>query len=385
MTNAGVPRICHVCSGHRDDDDRVFEKECMSIAEAGYDVHLVAASEAAEPYVRHGVTIHPVPVFRSRRERILAARRVSQLAASLHADLYHVHEPELLGPVLKRAAGKPVVWDVHEPYVDHIPTKHWIPRVFRPLVRVAWDQMERWMVRRCAAVVPVTEWLATRYRSLHERVVVAANFPRLPEHDDVPSVERRLSTLVFTGCLSPDRGISEALQAMAILQHRGVVVSLELAGPPITQEYYDGLMHEARELGVHANVIYHGVLSRQETARLQQTCGIGLAAHHLAPGSRVGYPVKMFEFMMYGLPLVFADLPSFQSVAGESNAGIAVDPMQPQQIADAIERLVADPELARRLGENGKRAIYQRYNWNAEWPKLQALYRDLIGPPGPNR
>lgn len=95
----------------------------------------------------------------------------------------------------------------------------------------------------------------------------------------------------------------------------------------------------------------------------------------------MGYPVKMFEFMLCGLPLVYSDLATFRMIAGDSRAGIAVAPCQPQQIADAIDQLLREPELARRLGENGRRAVSERFNWNMEWPKLRNLYMDLVGPP----
>lgn len=374
-------RVCHVCSSHYYDDARIFERQCVSLAEAGYDVHLVANSKASEPFQRRGVTVHPVPVFSSRADRLLRRSQVAEMAAGLQPDLYHVHEPELLGSVLKRAGSRPVVWDVHELYMDDIATKHWIPKPTRPLVRFAWDRWERLLVRRCAAVVPATDFLAPRYRKLHDRVVVLANFPRLPDHAEPTPSSRKANALVFTGTISPYRGVLQTIQAVGILQQRGVSVSFELAGTPIRQEYLDELISEIDRLGVRANIVWHGHLSREQTRQLQQSCGIGMTAELLTPGIQAGYPVKAYEFMMCGLPLIYSDFPIFHSVAGVCDAGIAVDPMQPPQIADAIERLVNDPALARCLGENGKRAVYERFNWNVEWPKLRDLYYQLAGPP----
>ena len=374
--------VCHVCSSHWADNPRVFDRACASLAKYGYDVHLIATSpDFRDTYVSRGVTIHPLPKSPSRWARLRRHSQVARLAADLSPDLYHVHEPELLGAVVAVAGSCPVIWDVHEPYLENIATRDWIPKPLKPFVRVAWNWKERSLLRHCAAVVVATEWLAPRYHDLHERVVVIANFPRLPENlADSPS-ERRPNSLVFTGCLSPNRGVSGALQAMAILQRKGVVVSLDLAGPSYTREYVDDLMREADQLGIKNNVTYHGILSHKESKRLQQTCGIGLVSQLISPGSQVGYPVKMFEFMMHGLPIVYSNLPTFHLVAGESNAGIAVDPTQPQQIADAIERFVSDPNLAREMGKNGQRTILEHFNWDLEWRKLRELYDDLVGPP----
>src|SRR5215510_7527360 len=111
-------RVCHVCSAHSVDDVRVFHRECVTLAEARYDVHLVATGKTANAYSSQGVTIHPLVEAQSRRERLARRVFVAEKAASLKPDLFHVHEPELLGPVIARAGARPVIWDVHESYLD---------------------------------------------------------------------------------------------------------------------------------------------------------------------------------------------------------------------------------------------------------------------------
>ena len=67
-------RVCHVCSGHSEDDGRVFHRECLTLAEAGYEVHLIARSARHEAYSNRSVAIHPLPDPKSRQERL--ARRL---------------------------------------------------------------------------------------------------------------------------------------------------------------------------------------------------------------------------------------------------------------------------------------------------------------------
>jgi len=87
------------------------------------------------------------------------------------------------------------------------------------------------------------------------------------------------------------------------------------------------------------------------------------------------YSTKMFEYMARGLPVVCSNFPLWAEIVGTADCGIAVDPRDPEAIADAIRRLDEDPALARRLGENGRQAGAERYNWEAELLKLEALYR----------
>jgi glycosyltransferase involved in cell wall biosynthesis len=89
------------------------------------------------------------------------------------------------------------------------------------------------------------------------------------------------------------------------------------------------------------------------------------------------YSTKMFEYMARGLPVVCSNFALWVEIVGGADCGIAVDPRSPGAIADAMRTLTEDPAFARRLGENGRRAIAERYNWEAELRKLEALYRTV--------
>jgi len=103
----------------------------------------------------------------------------------------------------------------------------------------------------------------------------------------------------------------------------------------------------------------------------------GLVLNHPTLNYVDAYSTKMFEYMARGLPVVCSNFPLWAEIVGGAECGIAVDPRSPAAIADAIRTLNEDPALARRLGENGKRAIAERYNWEAELHKLEALYRKV--------
>jgi len=374
-------KICHVCSAHTDDDPRVFHRTCVSLAASGYDVHLVATSDRTETYTKKGVTLHPLPLTQRRAERLTRRYRVAEIAAKIGPALFHVHEPELLGPVIVRAGNRPVIWDVHESYLDVLTERKWLPEWLKPLARFAWDREERRLLPHCASVVVVTPQYAQRYRPLHDRVEVVSNFPDLSAVEALPpaSPERR-QACVFAGILYWNRGLSQVVEALAILRKRGLSVPLELAGPSSPANYLEGLMAEAERLGVKDLVTYHGILPKSETYAFQQQATIGLCPNLPYGNSIKGLANKLAECMALGLPVVYSDFPGYREVASECGAGIAVDPTQPEQIADAIERLIGNPELARQMGEAGRRATRERYNWNAELQKLLRLYEEILGP-----
>ena len=372
-------RVCHVCNQHPVDDGRVFHRACVGLAEAGYEVHLFGVGNGTQVYTERGVFVHPLPQNQSRLERFARCRRVAQMAADIKPDLFHVHEPELLGPMIARAGSRPVVYDVHESYLDILKERDWIPAWLRPFVRAVWDRWESRLVRRCAGVVVVTEQIAQRYYRLHDKVQVISNYPDLSAIENLPPVTRDGATCVFAGSITPDRGLPQVFRAFAILRERGVAVRLKLAGDVISQEYLRSLWCEADRLNIRDLIDYRGMLPRQEAIILQKEASIGLVPYLPVANSVAGMPNKLVECMAVGIPVVFSDFSNYRNIAGTSGAGIAVDPTRPGGIADAIEYLVHNPDIARQMGEAGKRAVYERFNWNLERIKLVKLYQKVLG------
>ncbi len=370
-------KICHVCSGHTNDDSRVFHKECLSLAKAGYEVHLVATAAKQSSSHSDKIIFHPLSTCKNRRERLSRCWSVAALATSINADLYHVHEPDLLGPVLARARGKPVIFDAHESYLHVIDSREWIPRCARPFVKLGWDLVEHRLIKRCAAVVCATSDIAARYGALNSQVVVVQNFADIYWADENIMSGRTTETCVFAGSMKPDRNIAGVVQALGILRRRGIKARLLLAGSWATH-YQSEVLSLARNENVATQVEYLGIVSRQEAISLQATATIGLNVGLPSPNGVLGFPIKMLECMAVGTPVIYSDFPSFRRIAGSVEAGIAIDPVAPEQIADAIALLLTDRKLARRLGENGRKAVRERFNWKIESEKLLAVYSEVL-------
>jgi glycosyltransferase involved in cell wall biosynthesis len=96
------------------------------------------------------------------------------------------------------------------------------------------------------------------------------------------------------------------------------------------------------------------------------------------PNHVTAQPNKMFEYMSAGLPVIASNFPLWREIIETNECGICVDPLDPKAIADAIDWLVENPTPARTMGENGSKAVMERYNWSVEEEKLLALYDKLI-------
>lgn len=87
---------------------------------------------------------------------------------------------------------------------------------------------------------------------------------------------------------------------------------------------------------------------------------------------------KIFEEMLAGLPVVCTDFVLWREFVDRYHCGICVDPQDADAIASAVWYLLDHPEEARQMGENGRRAVKEEFNWNVEERKLLALYEEVL-------
>ena len=125
-------KICHVTSVHRTNDVRILRKECTSLAKnKAYEVYLVGQGDS---YTYKNVNIIGVGMQpNSRFKRVSEfAKKVVDEALKIDADIYHLHDPELLS-YLKRIkkSGAKIIFDSHENYYEQIKTKKYMPNTIR--------------------------------------------------------------------------------------------------------------------------------------------------------------------------------------------------------------------------------------------------------------
>jgi len=206
-------------------------------------------------------------------------------------------------------------------------------------------------------------------------VVVIQNFPKLEEFARVEGepYEKRPPWVAYVGGLTPIRGALEMVAAMSELPEE-LGAELVLAGNFDPSE----LEQELRSLPGWRRVRYLGWLDRPRVAELLGKVRAGLVVLHPTKNYREALPVKMFEYMAAGLPVIASDFPLWREIVAGEGVGLLVDPLDPKAIATAIAWVLEHPDEARAMGERGRKAVLERYNWDQEKKKLLALYGELV-------
>ena len=369
-------KVCVMTSVHPPFDVRIFHKECRSLARAGYHVTLIAPIDADQ--VVEVIRIRAFPKFRSRLRRFVAgAFFMYRMAKREQADVYHFHDPELIPTaLLLRASGSVVVYDIHEDVPKTISYKAYIPKWLRNPVQLAVKVVEEFASRMMSGIIAATTPIADRFSAVRCKAVVH-NYPLLREFA-APSDRSERATgnyIAYVGArVTHGRGATEMVQAMGLLPPT-VDTRLKIAGafdPPQLPERLSGLSGWER-------IEMLGMLGRAEVSEMLRGARAGLVLLHPEPNYLNAQPVKLFEYMGAGIPVIASDFPVWRNVIETAGCGLLVNPLDPEAIACAIEHLWTHPAEALEMGRRGRAAVEARYNWDREEEKLLQFYGGLTG------
>lgn len=364
-------KIVHITTVHDPFDTRIFEKMCKSLVERGHNVQLIARYPRRETV--EGIEIIPLRRRRGRLQRAtFGVSEAVRLARKLNPDVFHLHDPELLvGARILRSTG-PVIYDMHEYVPASIQHKEWLNRGLRGAVYTIWRILERPLLKGLSVI------FAERSYSKHydwlEDTEVVLNLPRVEQLFSVGCLDRRADRVVYMGSVTAERGSMNMLEALRILQSRGVDVEFVCIGP-ISARHEGELRGYVRKHNVN-RVNFKGRLRAEEAWRLAATGRVALATVLPLPNYVESYPTKLFEYMALAIPVVASAFPLYRDVIDRHECGFCVDPEDPVAIADAIGTLLSQPRLAELMGQRGRIAVTD-YSWEPEMDKLERLYRRL--------
>ncbi len=369
-------------------DPRVL-KEARGLAQRGHTVSIIAWDRAGElpltetPYSAVDVIrIQSVPSSYGIGARQIGRLLRFWLAAlplldQLKPDVVHCHDFDTLpaGLLWGKLHRVPVIYDAHEYYADLVK-----PRLRGGSGRLLYrwiTRLESFAARRSTAIVTVDETLASSYFHLHKPLVVIGHYPeRSMALQPAPIFTHPELRLVYIGRLSCDRGILTYAGLLRRLREAGIPARLVLAGA-FTPPSEEAALRTALA-GIENAVEFAGWVSYAAVPDLLRSCDVALCI--LDPIERYvkALPVKLFEYMACGLPVIASNFPGIAQIITGVSCGALVNPLD--GVDDAFDQVMdwrAHPERARLLGENGRQAVLNRYNWESLLDELDDLYRSL--------
>lgn len=224
----------------------------------------------------------------------------------------------------------------------------------------------------------VRDKIKERFKRMNKNVKVIMNVPELDiwNKSFVKTPNKKHKILFYVGGLRKDKGVLISLKALKIVKEQINDVKMMFAGI-----FQDASKNEVKEYikknGLEEAVTFLGMVPYQEVSSYLTKARVGLVPYlptywHL----RTKASSKLFLYMKNSIPIVASNFPGFKEIINNEKCGILVKP-DPKELGDAIIYLLENPQESQILGENGRKAIEMRYNWNIESKKLIKIYNEL--------
>ena len=365
-------KVCHFTSGHNSLDGRIFHKQCKSLAEAGYEVYLVA--QDGMDLDRDGVHVRSVRMNSANRfyRMLKTAKDVYKKALEIDADIYHFHDPELIpyGKRLKRL-GKKVIFDSHEDNPANISEKHWIPKPFRKLVAYWYEIYERKSISSFDALIAVTPHVVDRLRKCNKNTFMVTNYPIVNPEDEVRPFNVD-GPFCYVGRISDEGLQKNFIKALGMVEGARYL----LAGP-CSPKY----LSELEKIQGWEKVDFVGEVAFSDSRDIfsRSLAGVQLMDYIANCGYKIGTlgNTKLFGYLEAGLPVICTDYELWKEIVDVHDCGICINPHDITALADAIRFFATHPLEAKRMGENGRRAILEKYNWKMQEKVLLECYSSI--------
>lgn len=368
-------KITHLTSVHPRYDTRIYIKECTALANVDdYDVSLIVADGLGNED-KNGVHIFDVGKLHGRINRIFkTSKKVLSEAIALDSDIYHFHDPELIpiGVKLKKL-GKKVIFDIHENVGLQIKDKEYIPRGLRNLISYIYRKYEKLMLKNFDYLILAEDSYRVYYESLNQNIEVVLNMPDIESLQGFASKERNKNELFYIGGISKNRGLDVTIDAIKIVKDKIPDIYFHCIGP-----YSEELLNSIDMKGLEKNIKFYGRMPLLDGLKYSKNAKIGLSILKPIGNYTRSYSTKIFEYMAMGLPVITSNFELYKNIVEKYKCGICVNPLDPQEIANAIIYIINNHSQAEDMGQNGRNVVLERYNWFMEKKKLFGVYENLI-------
>jgi glycosyltransferase involved in cell wall biosynthesis len=295
-----------------------------------------------------------------------------------HLDVIHATSPMSRIPVSYR--GKTIV-TVHDLAV------YKIPEVFPKIKRTKVKATTGLMVSHANKIIAVSDSTKNDIREIFKKAkdkieVVNIGFDKRLFEESKVSREKVLEKyginsgkkyILFLGTIEPVKNITRLFEAFKIFKEAQIKKTgkceyrLVMAGKNgwLSQEY----RKITKDLGISKDVIFTGYIIGEELVPLFKN-----SEFFVMPSLYEGFGMTVLEAFATGLPAIVSNVSSIPEIAGD--AAIFIDPMKPEEIANAMERLSSDENLRRELKEKGLKQV-EKFNWEKCARETLKVYKDV--------
>ena len=365
-------KIVVLTTCHEPNDDRIYYKEILSLLSKYKKVLLVAPVSTDESYnLVSGVELHPISRRRGILGRLITVVEAASKVIRIKPDVCHFHDLDfvIMVPVIRMLHRTKIVYDAHEVYPESMLISPNIPQFFRFLAAWIVDRIEKFCAHYCSLIVTADLPNSQSFLRTGVPVVTLFNYPplslfepKLKRIEELGSSFLRRRILIYQGTMSRDRGLFHMLNGLCLLKEEVPEVLLLLVGlndanlrleadEQIQLLQIDNYVHIIPWVP-HTDIVNYIALAE-----------IGLVPWLSSEKNCKNIPIKVFEYMACGIPLLASDISSIAYYINASRAGIVYEPNDAKAFANAAKRMLDDPLMRQSMSKAGRKSVERLWNW----------------------
>ncbi len=371
------------------------ENEMAALSEAGHEVHLACSTRKNRPpYERSGkVFIHRKPIstfiYRSSVGCLkfpfyfnFWRKFLFTLVPSDKFDVIHIHDLPLsiVGIGLKEKYGISLVIDLHENWPALMKNAAHTQTLAGRLLSSnrQWTEYEKKVLPRADMVITIIEEARDRVIGLgvdRGKITMVSNTVNTTSII-LPEVKKdgKCFDIFYGGAVNRHRGLQIVIEALRILSERNINVKLHIVGDG---SYKNELMALSENKGVAHLTEFHGHKPFNEMIGILAGADAAIIPHLRNDNNDASSPNKLYQYMYLNKPVISSNCTSLERIITDTDTGFIYRHDSPDELAALLERLAASGELLEEKGKNGRKAVFEKYNWKSDSERLLKAYSRL--------
>ena len=384
MKNENNNTICMISSTHRLLDDRIYKKEAVILSQNGYKVVHIGYADCFKDYY----TEDNIRIIQIKKTKIgqLTLNDLFRAAKSVSAHVYHLHDVELcrIALRLKKLSFRPqIIYDAHEPYIDNL-KDYWQER---SLMKVIFNDIpslfaEKRTLKKVDYLIATEENVASRFRKENPNTSIIYNYSFFSPENISGENDTKVFDVIYCGAVSESKGIFLMINAIVEAKKKGYNFKIVIVGNfsnPLLKEKIEAIIQKEK---LKDNVLFTGELPLEDVAQYYRKSKAAFCLFPLNRTNQLILPIKLFEYAAFGLPIIGSDFGHIKEIIQSDNIGIAVDPHNAEQAADALIALVVDGQYKDYI-PTCIDCVKSKYLWETQKENLLRIYEKLLSPNNP--
>jgi glycosyltransferase involved in cell wall biosynthesis len=227
-----------------------------------------------------------------------------------------------------------------------------------------------WVINHSSIVLCLTKSDAHDLEKFHLDTARVRIVPNGIYTDHFRPLTENEGTVLWVGRFVPEKGLDLMLKIAEIVCHENKSARFFLVGDGPLRSRIDSLVEK---MGLRANVTIFPRMTQSEIATIMGQCSL-----FIMPSLKEGFPKAILEAMSCGKPVVAFDLPGLIEVVSINSSGILVPRYDTSMFAKTILQLLEDGPHRRTLGDNGRRAAVEKYDWSVVAKIVDRIYEEAL-------